>query len=467
MKNLYILSILFLAFATSCADQFLDLKPEQEVADDEALTNVEDFVSTITGAYNDLSSSDYYGRYFILIPDVMADDVKQNSQVNRAADYANYLVTVQDNDAANMWTLMYRAVNTLNAIINTDITVGATVQSKLDHIVGEAHALRGLIYFDLVRLYAQHYTFTPDASHLGVPIILTFDAQNRPKRNTVKQVYDQAISDMTKGIQMMQEQSRTGNANTLSKSAVKALLSRVYLYKEDWTNAELMASEVIEGGRYSLVSTGNYMNLWTTDNTSESLFEISMTEADNFGAQGLGAMYLPQIYGDYLPSDDVVSLYSPDDVRLGVFFEDSQLSGNYAPFRMGKYPDVLSLNNIKVMRLAEVYLIRAEARARLGSNASGAQADYNQVHQRAISNAPGITLTGTPLLNAILLERRLEICFEGQRLWDLLRNKQNIVRQQCTSIVCTIEYGSDGLILPIPLVELDANPNIEPNPGFR
>lgn len=467
MKNLYILSILLLVFLPSCSDGFLDLNPEQGVADSEALTNLEDYASTITGVYNDLSSSNYYGRYFILMPDVMADDVKQNSQANRAIDYAQYLVNVQDNDAANMWSLMYRGINTLNAIINADITVGTSVQSEKDHIVGEAHALRGLIYFDLVRLFAQHYTFTPDGSHLGVPIVLTFDPQNKPGRNTVKEVYDQAISDMTKGIQMMREQSRNGNSTTISKSAVKALLSRVYLYKEDWTNAEAMASEVLQDDRYSLVPNNNYMSLWESDNTSESLFEISMTEADNLGTQGLGGMYLPQVFGDYLPSNDVVSLYSAEDVRLGVFFEDSQLSGDYAPFRMGKYPDILGLNNIKVMRLAEVYLIRAEARARIGSNISGAQEDYNQVHQRAISDAPGTTLTGAPLLNAILLERRLEICFEGQRLWDLMRNKQNIVRQQCTSIVCTIEYGSDGVIFPIPLVEMDANPNIEPNPGFR
>jgi hypothetical protein len=134
---------------------------------------------------------------------------------------------------------------------------------------------------------------------------------------------------------------------------------------------------------------------------------------------------------------------------------------------MGKYPDVLGLNNVKVMRLAEVYLIRAEARARSGANTAGAQADYNTVHQRGVSDAPNTTLTGTDLLDAILLERRLELCFEGQRLWDLMRNKQDIVRTQCTSIICFIEYGNHAVIFPIPQAELDANPNIEPNPGFN
>lgn len=466
MKKLTILSMLFWVFS-SCSDAFLDLKPEQAVADTDALTNLEDYNSSITGVYNDLSSANYYGRYFLIIPDVMADDVKQNSQANRAIDFAQYLVTVANNDAANMWTLMYRAINSLNAIINADIPLEGSAGVNRDHIIGEAHALRGLIYFDLVRLYAQHYSFTANGGHLGVPIILTFDAQNRPKRNTVKEVYDQTIADMTKGISMMKEVSRSGTKTTLSKTAVKALLSRVYLYKEDWGNAESMATEVLQDNRFSLVPNASYMNLWQNDNSSESLFEISMTEADNLGNNSIAAMYLPQIFGDYLPSGDVTSLYTPEDVRLKAFFVDPQLSGNYASFRMGKYPNILGLNNVKVMRLAEVYLIRAEARARQGSKTAGAQEDYNKVRQRAVNGAPGITLTGTSLLDAILLERRLEICFEGQRLWDLMRYKKNIVRKQCTSIICTIAYGSDGVIFPIPLVELDANPNIEPNPGFK
>lgn len=466
MKKLIILSIFFLGF-TSCSDEFLNLRPEQSVANEDALTNLADLRSTITGVYNDLQSSDYYGRYFILIPDVMADNVKQNSQANRAIDFAQYLVTVQNADARNMWTLMYRVINTLNEIINANISVDSSVLADRDHIIGEAHALRGLVYFDLVRLFAQHYTFTAAASHLGVPIILEFNPTNRPARNSVKEVYDQVIEDMTKGISMMKNVSRTGSSTTLSKTAVKALLSRVYLYKEDWTNAENMATEVLTDNAFSLVSNANYMNLWVNDRTSESLFEIAMSTSDNLGNNSLAAMYLPQIFGDYLPSDDVTSLFEANDARLQVFFVDPQLSGDYAPYRMGKYPDVLGLNNVKVMRLAEVYLIRAEARARIGINTTGAQSDYNIVHQRAVSGAPDITLTGEPLLEAILLERRLELSFEGQRLWDLMRYKKDIVRNQCTSIICFIEYGNTGVVFPIPQAELDANPNIEPNPGFN
>lgn len=466
MKN-YIFTILIIAslFAISCSKSFLELTPQQAVAETEALTNLEDFKSAITGIYNKISGSEYYGRYMILIPDVMADNVKQNAQANRIEDYAEHIVRVSDGDANNLWTTMYEGINAANAIINSDAMVADAVIDQQEHIIGEAHALRGLIYFDLVRLFAQHYSFTTDAGHPGVPIITSFDSANEPTRNSVREVYDQIIADMTTALSLMKTESRSGNSNTLSSTAVKALLARVYLYKEDWNNAEALATEVIGSGDYSLISNANYYDLWTTDNSSESIFEISMTEADNVGNNGIAGLYLPEIFGDYLPSNDVVSLYEPGDARLSTFEEDPLLIGDYAPYRMIKYPDVNGFDNVKVMRLAEIYLIRAEARSQLSNN-TGAQDDLDIVHQRALPSAADNSDTGQALQDAILLERRLELAFEGQRLWDLMRTKQDIIRTQCTSEICTIPYGSNSVILPIPQSETDANPNIEQNPGY-
>lgn len=451
---------------TSCSESFLELTPQQGVSDTEALTNIEDFNSSITGVYNEISSSDYYGRYMIMIPDVMADDVKQNSQANRIIFYAEHVVNVSDANASATWTDMYQAINAANQIINSDVEVPAGIQSEKDHIIGEAHALRGLIYFDLVRFFAQHYSFTSGASHPGVPLVLTFDPSNKPARNTVNEVFDQVISDMTMAISLMDSDSRGGNSNTLSSTSVKALLSRVYLYKEDWSNAEEMASAVIGTSEYSLVANDSYSDLWTQDNSSESIFEISMTESDNVGANGsIGGLYLEDGFGDYLPSNDVVSLYDPADVRFSVFTIDDFLSGVYAPYRMEKYPGISGFDNIKVMRLAELYLIRAEARAEMG-NDSGAQQDLNIVRQRALSIAPDNTDTGQALKDAIFLERRLELCFEGQRLWDLMRKMKDVVRTDCTSLTCLIPYASNSVVLPIPQIETDINPNIEQNPGY-
>lgn len=452
-----------ISLVLSCTESFLELTPQQQVSDVDAIKNLEDLETSITGVYDEISGTYYYGRTLFMIPDVMADDVKQNGQANRLVDYAGHVQRVTDPDATNLWLGMYRANNALNNIINSDVPVAQPSQADKNHILGEAYALRGLVYFDMVRLFAQHYKFTPDASHLGVPLILDFDPTRLPERNTVEEVYDQIISDMTMAISLMKPISRSGNSNTLSATSVKALLSRVYLYKEDWPNAEAMATEVIDSG-FNLVPNANYLSLWNIDNSSESIFEISMTEADN--VSGIAALYLAAGFGDYLPSNDVVSLYEVGDARLGTFEVDPLLAGEFAPFRMIKYPNINGYDNVKVIRLAEMYLIRAEARAKIGTNITGAQDDLDMVRQRALPSAPDTADTGQALLDAIFLERRLELAFEGQRLWDLMRNKEDIVRTQCTSSICLIPYGDDTNVLPIPQIETDVNPNITPNPGY-
>lgn len=458
-----ILTLIMIVCATSCTDSFLELTPQQSVSDADALTNLQDLNSSITGVYNEISATYYYGRSVFMIPDVMADDVKQNAQANRLKDFAEHVQRVTDVDARNLWIGMYQGINALNNIINSDIDVVQSSEADKNHIIGEAHALRGLIYFDMVRLFAHHYTFTADASHLGVPLVLDFDPTRKPERNTVREVYDQIISDMNTAITLMKSNSRSGNSNTLSATSVKALLSRVYLYKEDWSNAEARATEVINAG-FSLVNNSDYFNLWTTDNSSESIFEISMTETDN--VSGIAALYLAAGFGDYLPSNDVVSLYQAGDARLSTFEEDPLLFGEFGPYRMIKYPNINGYDNVKVIRLAEVYLIRGEARSEMGTNIPGAQADLNAVRKRALPSAPDVTASGQALKDEISLERRLELCFEGQRLWDLMRKKKDIRRIQCTADICFIPYGAETTILPIPQIETDANPNITQNAGF-
>jgi len=465
-RNSYKYLVALLAFITiGCSEDFLELSPNQSVADFDALTTLDDFKSSITAAYSGMSDADYYGRYFLLVPDVMSDDVKQHPSANRAKDYAEYIAIVGDGIAEEMWQEMWEEVNALNAIINAEVDLPTAVQGEADHIVGEAYAMRGQVYFDMVRIFAQHYTFTPGASHLGVPIVLEFDQFSEPSRNTVAEVYAQVISDMNQALTLITDDTRTGSTSTLSRNAVRALLSRVYLYMEDWANAAAMADAVINSGSYTLVSNANYMSAWTADYSSESIFEIAMTENDNRGSDALGGMYIVTGYGDYLPADDVVSLYAADDARLGWFVDDPILSGDYAPFRVGKYPSITGENNTKVIRLSEVHLIRAEANAQLGNTAS-AQADVDLIRQRAQPSATAVTATGQALIDEVLLERRKELAFEGQRLWDLMRYKQDIVRTNCTAPICTISYPNDRVILPIPEAELDANPNIEPNPGY-
>lgn len=457
--------LIIIALTLSCSNDFLDLQPQQSIATDLALQSVGDFKAASIGTYDGLSSSNYYGRYFVLVSDIMSDDVKQNASANRASDWAAYAGSATDNNnlATNIWSKAYSVIDMCNRIILSDTEVSPSVQDELDDYKGQAYAVRALVYFDLVRIYAQHYTFTNDASHLGVPIVLEIDPFNKPARNTVKEVYDQIISDFNSALGLI---SKKKNSFFLTESGVNALLSRVYLYKEDWEKAVAAADKVINSNLYSLVNTENYQSIFNTDHSSESIFEINMHETDTRGTDALGGMYLVTGYGDYLPSKDVLDLIPTNDVRNSLYITDPGLAGDYASKRVNKYDSKLGLNNTPVIRLSEVILNRAEAYAHIPGAETEAQQDLNKIRQRALPTAPDVTATGPQLIEEILTERRIELAFEGHRLYDLTRYKKGVHRSDCTSSVCDVSYPSNRFVLAIGQAEIDVNPNIEQNTGY-
>jgi len=418
-----------------------------------------------------MQNADWYGRYFMLVPDVMGEDVKQNASANRAKEWAEYNGSDVDFIPEEIWAEVYEGINIANSIINSTYEAPTAIQAEFNNIVGQAYALRALAHFDLVRIYAQHYTFTADASHAGIPIVTVYDVESRPSRNTVKEVYDQVIADFNQAISLMTIDPPS--AGHFSKEAAQALLSRVYLYKEDYANAESLATAVINSGKYNLVANGSYADQFLTGNSSEAILEIVFSLADNPGSDHLGGMYKESGYGDYLPSNDLFNIMTDGDVRKTMFATDVNLSGIYGSLRVNKYPSSgadIGTDNLPVIRLSEVYLNRAEARAKSGNDA-GAQADVDLIRQRGFAAAPAVTATGAALVTEILNERRVELCFEGHRIFDITRNKGSVIRTDCTAPTtpvnaCAINYPNDRFILPIPDGETNVNENIAQNPGY-
>jgi len=450
---------------SACTD--LALEPTASVSNDVYFETVTDFEAAIVGAYDILSSAGYYGRSIHLMSDIMGEDVKQNSSANRYQEFADFegqVVTGHDYET-DLWENAYIAINRANMVLSkgANFEPPAALAGDFNQILGEAYALRGLVHFDLVKMYAQHYTFTADASHPGVPIVLEMDINALPARNTVAEVYAQAISDLNMGISMMTD-TRDG-AYMMSKEAAQAILSRIYLYMEDWSNAAAMADAVIGSGKYSLLSGTALVDIYVSGNTSEAIFEIPMSSDDSRGSDHLGGMYRDSGYGDYLPAKDLLDLVDDADVRWGWFDVDAALSGNYASHRVDKWPTDTNWDNIPVIRLAEVYLNRAEARARLNQDAN-AQADLNLIRQRSLPSAPDVTATGQALLDEIALERRIELGYEGHSIHDLMRHKQGFTRDDCTGDVCSVTYPCQFCILPIPQPETDVNENIAQNAGY-
>jgi hypothetical protein len=461
LRMAWLLPVAMLGYA--CSDLALD--PRQSVADNAYFGSIGDFRAAAIGLYDQIQLSDWYGRSLPLMAEIMGEDVKQAASANRYQEFADFegqVVTGHDYET-ELWAEAYEGINMANQMINANFEPPAGVATEFDQILGEAYAVRALAHFDLVKMYAQHYTFTAAASHPGVPIVLESDVTALPARNTVAEVYDQIISDFNTAISLM-TQTRDG-PYMFTREAAQALMSRIYLYMEDYGNARTMADAVINSGKYSLVSAQSYLTQFVDGGSSEAILEIGFSETDRNGSDAFGYMYIADGYGDYLPAKDLLDLYDPADIRAGMFAVDPLLSGNYASHRVNKFPTATGTDNIPIIRLSEVYLNRAEANAQLG-NDGPAQDDLDLIRQRALPTAPDVTATGQALINEILVERRKELGYEGHGVLDITRNRRDVVRDDCTGDVCTYTYPGNFFVLPIPQEEMDANPNMTQNTGY-
>lgn len=454
---------LIVASTLSCSKDFLELDPQQDVSMNQALVTFSDFQAALIGCYDGIQGTSSYNKWIILVPDVMGDDLKGNAVSNRAADWHAYQGSSADrsNLAESIWNTYYRIIDRANRILEADTDL------DIDGIRAEAYAFRALAHYDLVRIYGQHYTYTADASHMGVPIVTKVDPFQKPARNTVKEVYDQIIDDFTTALGMINDDK---NSFYFSENVIKALLSRVYLYKEDWPNAVAMANDVIGSGDYSLVLNADYATIFSTDHSSEAIFEVANNPTDNPGGGGLAGNYLATGYNEYLPTLDLYDTIPDGDIRKEtMFLEDLSIGGgDFGTLRVYKYQDDLGYDNVPIIRLSEVYLTRAEANYHINTPASisAAQDDVTLIRQRGLATEPAVTETGTDLLDEILLERRIELCFEGHRFWDLTRNKMGVFRVDETSGVSAVPYPDDRFVLAIGLQETQVNTNIIQNPGY-
>jgi len=315
-------------------------------------------------------------------------------------------------------------------------------------------------------MYAQPYTADNGAS-LGVPVVLVTE-NGQPARNTVAEVYAQIVADLTEaeGITGTVNRGQTDNAAMVTKEAIQALLAKVYLYMGDWQNAADYATKVIANPKYTLYTADNYLDAWGTDAATEVIFEVygNATQSSWPGYDEIGYIYDPEGYGDVCATNQLLNLFQAGDVRRGLFKTDADHAGFEWP---NKYPgkDIIRVNNIPVLRLAEMYLIRAEALIK-GAAVSGATAlgDYN-----AIITRRGLAAVSSIGIQTIYDERRRELCFEGNQLWDLSRTGRGLDRDEAEVIIAgdvDIAFPDYRWAMPIPSYELSANANMVQNPGY-
>jgi len=454
---------------SSCKKSFLDLKPYTSVSSDVAITNESDMQAALNGAYGNMNSANLYGRSTPLFGDLVSDNVYISAiNSNRYLDFFQINYTVTDVNGQGIWQSSYSTILRANNVINSSLQGN----ENIDQLRGEALAIRGLMYFELVKFFAKPYTVDPNA--LGVPLILTYDPTLKPQRNTVQEVYAQIEKDFTDAANLMTQDKSSG---FFTKWAAKALLARMYQFKGEWDKALTTAEDVINNSGYSLLQLNDVLSFWqnNTDRNDklEVLFEIVFDATNNINIDALPYFYDQNGYGDALATESLYDLYSNTDVRKDLFIVGSPIRGADVKV-VNKFPNSGSADKdeTKVIRMSEVYFIAAEAAAHQNDE-TAALTYLNAVATERDPGFAGYSSTGQALLDDILLERRKELAFEGHRYWDLVRNDLDVTRVDLANnypgnVPLVLETTNFHRILPIPQGELDANPNIreQQNPGY-
>ncbi|MBD2700964.1 RagB/SusD family nutrient uptake outer membrane protein [Spirosoma sp. BT702] len=465
MKNtkisLALLSSLF--WLGSCQSSFLDVKPYDSLPVNSALTNENDMGSAVNGMYSGLRSSFLYGRTVPFVGDLLADNVYiSSSNSGRYITQNTYQVNAQNADLLNTWTQAYAVILRANNIINATLTGKATI----NQFKGEALTVRALMNWEMVRMFAKPYAV--DQNGPGVPLVMTYDVNLRPARNTVKEVYAQIQKDLTDAMPLL---TISKNSSLVTKYVARALQAKVYLYQQDYANALTAAQDVITNGGYTLATAANLNAYWNnpTPVTTklETIFEISADGVNNAGFDALANMYNQSGYGDGLATNDLYNLYTDTDARKALIVKGKRAGVD--ALIVNKYQNVQNTSekdDIKILRYADVILIAAEASARTGK-ATDALTLLNQVAQRRDPSFKGYSSTGDGLISDIITERRKELAFEGDRFNDLNRLGLDLKRNdQYPSAARSIPATDSRRVAPIPQSELDANQSIKQNSGY-
>ncbi len=455
MKNKYYVFVLaagsLLSGLTGCTKK-LDQKPFNSIDESVALVTSSDVEAALIGAYSDLGNANVYGGSLFVVNELLGNSTELDwtGTFETYTDIFNKAITVNNGQVASTWNNGYRVINDCNNVLSAlDVVVAA----KKNRVEGEAKFIRGSMYFDLVRLFGKAYNQGNPSQNAGVPIVLKatrppLTDEDYPSRASVGAVYDQVIKDLTDAENLLP----ATNGFFASKVTAAAMLSRVYLQKGDYPNAAQAANRAISANRFSLAPT--YADAFpyvstnpsaVPGNTSEDVFAIQVS--NTAGVNDFNTYFSTIGRGDVEITNAHLALYEPNDDWLNLFYDDGGT-------RTGKFDMVYG--NVHIIRLAELYLTRAEANFRM-STAVGATplADINRIRVRV--NLDPYLLPADLTLDKILRERHLELAFEGFNLQDIKRTQKN---------VGILPWDSPKLVFPIPDRDRKVNKNLTQNEGY-
>ena len=435
MKKIF-LTISILSLFVSCNDDFVDIKPEGVVVAEDFYKTEADAMKATNAIYSFLRSWENSGFPAQFVYGVTGDDVEKGSNPGDASfinAYDNFSFTTSDDGVNGYWTGQWQAVQRANQVITNvpNINMDTTLKTRL---VAEAKMLRAYFYFNLVRIYG------------GVPIFdgIQADYINQP-RNTAAEVYAFIVKDLTEASAILPQSYPAGQEGRVTKGGALGLLSKVYLYMKDYQKAYDVSNQV-KGMGYSLDPSFNHLFRPAGEFGTESVFEVNCGCSPEFGGsqyaevQGVRNQYG---WGFFTPTQALENAFEPGDIRKqftilreGQTTPEGDLikkgdpqAGNtwnyktYVPSSLNNNAcGYGSIQNIRILRFADILLINAEAANELG-NTAVAITNINLVRNRAQLANTTATNQST-LRTAIWQERRVELAMENDRFPDLVRTGQ-------------------------------------------
>ena len=501
MKNRnYILGawlLIFALLAQSC-EKLLDTDSPQDLDSSKALTTKAGINAAVIGLYDYLQSTRMYGRDLFAIPEALADNGRATGNSGR---FNNEAVNLPNVHMVN-WQTSYFLINQANLILdNVEKSGGVLSPAEIANVQAECLFLRALTYFDLIKTFAyipSNKTAPASQDFGGVPLILTgVDDQAKiitPARASTLDVYIQIYKDLDAAIAKFTSlPSLGGSVNGRGRAyanrpAAQALYSRVALYSGDYALSAQYANAAIASGFGTLSTNISYLADWRQKSHPEAFFDLNFdqiteSQGPNESMQTAyttlstpGVRSVTQGFGDLVPTASMLSALGITlagttvtrgaDVRALVY-ELGTSGRGVANVECTKFIGKNGPNqdNIPVLRLSEQFLNRSEAYFNLGKRDS-AILSLNTIRVRAglpaVSDTSAIVV-GNNLLEEILLQRRIELAFEGHRFWDLKRLGRGITKPAPAANLPATDYR---FLANIPLRELSANPNLKQNFGY-
>lgn len=441
----YLVPVLAAAFLVSCK-KFLDVQPVDSVSDGQTIVDKTSAETATRGLYRALSADGYYGLTFQAIGYLSGDNVQWTGSQSIVQQFISHNVRADNAYIASAWSAIYATINRANHIITKvpEITDPLLTQSLRNQLTGEAYFVRALAYFDLARTWG------------GVQLALTptnsASDKNGIQKSSLAESYAQVLSDLTTAEQLLPE---TTNRYRATKKTVWALRARFHLYQKEWALADTYASKLLgDAANYQLVKPYSAFFANNVVATPESIFELSYSATYTSGHRN---QWQP-------PANNGTRQWAPNDAFVALV-NDANVGGNRNTL-VAKTSQGLWYGNLYyrspatdpayVLRIAEQYLIRAEARAQ-EKKLTEALSDLNAVRSRA-GLTPSSALTQSEILLAIENERRIEFAFEPHRWFDLVRTDRAGTVMGVTD--------KNKWVLPYPASEVLIDGELEQNFGY-